>query len=137
MGKASCEPALAISSSSSSRGRGGRSRVIQSILRGKPNSLSRGAGAGQPSGEGEVPTRTRTAPLRRELGKCDPISTSVVGCQHVLCIASSAPILTLMVSDVFVPVQKGPAPSIPSNQNTVMAVGVPTTRRLSCEELDA
>ena len=42
-------------------------RVIQSISRGKSNSLSRGADAGQPSGVGEIPLPTRTAPLRREL----------------------------------------------------------------------
>ena len=59
-------------------------RVTYSILRGKPNSLSRGTGAGQPSGvsdgEGEVPTHThencstkaRTIPLLSWLCCHDP-----------------------------------------------------------------
>ena len=44
-----------------------RRRVIESILRGESNSLSRGADAGQPSGVGEIPLPKRIAPLRREL----------------------------------------------------------------------
>jgi len=44
-----------------------QNRRRRAISRGKYNSLSRGADAGQPSGVGEIPLPTRTAPLRREL----------------------------------------------------------------------